>query len=243
MSTKPGALANVAPAEAPQGAEAAAGTSSFLTEIRSGGTGADGAPVTEIPSAPRFKVSGPTALVLVVAAVGIGALLGMRKLTSPGQAVASVNIDYTPGVRTATEAHKRIVEVLDRSTTPVQVPTDQIKKNPFQFATAPRAETTTDNQSEKEALEAARRSAAEVAARQKKIVDTLASLKVNGVMDGAVPVARVNGDMVRVGDQLAEGLFTVTAIGGRSVRLQVDGHEYELTMDETTPGSKSPRRR
>jgi len=242
MSNKPGALANVPPTDAPEAQSSGAG-SSFLTEIRSGGAGADGSPALEAPSAGRFKVSGPTALVLVVAAVGIGALLGMRKLTSPGAAVASVSIDYTPGQRTAGEAHKRLVDVLDRSTTPVQVPTDQIKKNPFQFATAPSNAEPIAKGGEDDEARAARLRAAEIAARQKQIGDQLATLRVNGVMNGVVPVARINEEMVRLGDTVSDGLFTVTAIGGRSVTLQADGREYEITMTETTGNSKSPRRR
>jgi len=243
MSTKPGALAPVAPSDGPEQAESGGGSSSFLSEIRSGGVGADGAPLPESTSPPRFRVSGPTALVLVVAAVGIGALLGMRKLTSPGAAMATVNIDYTPGQRGVADAHKRLVEVLDRSTTPVQVPTDQIKKNPFQFATAPTTATPIAKGGEDAEAAAIRMRAAELAARQKKIVDALGTLKVNGVMQGSVPVARVNGEMVRIGDTIAEGLFTVAAIGGRGVTLQADGREYELAMEEVTSGSKAPRRR
>lgn len=245
MSNTPGALANVEPSEPVAPAENTSGAGgSFLTEIRSSGAGAEGAIPSEPVAMPsRFRISGPTALVLVVAAVGIGALLGMRKLTNAGAAMASVNIDYTPGQRTAAQAHKRLVEVLDRSSTPVQVPTDQIKKNPFQLAVAPQTAPTPDTADDKTALEEARRNAAAIAARQKLIADKLGSLMVNGVMDGARPVARINGEMVQVGDTIADGLFTVTAIGGRAVTVQADGKEYELTMLETTGNSKSPRRR
>ncbi len=243
MSSKPGELANVTPAESPDKGDTGAATSTFLTDIKSSGANMEGG-VSEMPRAPRFKVSGPTALVLVVAAVGIGALLGMRKLTSPGAAVASVKIDYTPiSGRASVDAHKRIVEVLDRSSTPVQVPTDQIKKNPFQFTSAAQPATPIAKGGEDEEARLARLKAGEIAARQKKITDELGHLKVNGVMEGAVPVARINGETVRLGDTVADGLFTVTAIGGRSVTLQTDGRDYTLTMEETTGNSKSPRRR
>ncbi len=241
MSNKPGALAPVTPAETPEPAEGAGSTSSFLTEIRSGG--GDGMSVPDVPAPSRFKISGPTALVLVVAAVGIGALLGMRRLASPRAAMASVNIEYTPGQRAAGEAHDRLIEVLDRSSTPVQVPTDQIKKNPFQFATAPTTAEPMAKGGEDEEAKAARLRAAEIAARQKQITDTLATLRVNGVMQGPVPVARVNNEVVRLGDTLGDGLFTITAIGGRGVTVQADGREYEITMDETSGNARSPRRR
>lgn len=244
MSSKPGALANVTPSEPPaEAADGGGAGGNFLTEIRSGGAGVEGAPVIETPPAPRFKISGPTALVLVVAAVGIGALLGMRKLTAPGSALATVTIDYTPGKRSAADAHRRLVEVLDRSSTPVQVPTDQIKKNPFQLSVAPAAAPIAPGGEDKEAMEIRLR-AAELAARQKKLVDALGTLKVNGVMKGAVPVARVNGELVRVGDPVGDGLFRVSAIGERGVTLAADGKEYELTMEEVSSGgAKGPRRK
>ena len=242
MSDRPGAIAPVDNHQMTEEQSAVATGASFLTEIRAGGPMGDGTGGSDASYAPtsRLKLSAPTALVLVVAAVGIGALLGMRKLTGPGTTVAAVKIEYTPGDRTAREAHKRIVEVLDRSSTPVQVPTDQIKKNPFQLVAVTDGGTPKIDDSEQKNAE---RLAAQVAERERKKMTMLATLKVNSVLTGTVPVARVNNDVVRVGDAIGDGLFTVSAINGRGVTVEADGHEYELVMEEGAANPKAPRKR
>jgi len=63
------------------------------------------------------------------------------------------------------------------------------------------------------------------------VVDTLASLTLQGVLGGTIPVARVSGETVRVGDTLSE-IFTVKLITGRTVTLETDGKEFQLTMEE-----------
>lgn len=59
----------------------------------------------------------------------------------------------------------------------------------------------------------------------------MSQLKLHSVVGGRVPVARLGDQTVKVGDVVLE-LFTVTAIGGRSVALTVDGETYNLVMDE-----------
>ncbi|MCC6970295.1 MAG: hypothetical protein IT434_08745 [Phycisphaerales bacterium] len=206
-------------------------TSSFLSDIRGGGGAgeADGAPAKK-----RSKPSGSTALVFSGVLAGAGVLVAMRFFgLGPVAASAKVDVDYqAPANAKALQAdHERVLNTLERSTAAVQAqtPTDKLQKNPFQLVGAQPA-------SEAEAPADDGKRAAELAAKQKaerrgKIESALSQLKLHSVVGGRVPVARLGDQTVKVGDVVSE-LFTVTAIGGRSVALTVDGETYNLVMDE-----------
>ena len=51
------------------------------------------------------------------------------------------------------------------------------------------------------------------------------------MIGGRVPVAQISGDLVRIGDRIGE-YFVVVAIEGRLVRLEADGREFTLTLDD-----------
>lgn len=213
--------------------DAAGKGGSFLAELR-GASSADAADgvVTKAGGGGR-SVSTPAVLVAVVLVACAGLLWGMRKLgVGPLTGFDEVKIDYTPEGSAKNGAHKKLLGELERSGQPVQVPTEQITKNPFKLAAKPNdvIEPAKDNSEEilqKQLAATAKRKAE----HEKKIADTLASLALQGVLGGTIPVARVSGETVRVGDTLAE-LFTVKSITGRTVTLEADGKEFQLTMEE-----------
>lgn len=214
--------------------ESAGTASSFLAELRGGGGAevVEGAPT----STSKIKLTGPTLVLFAVAGAGAALLAGMRQL---GLKVASaaepeVAIDYTPGEarNISNRACDQIIAVLERSGTPVQVPGDQIHKNPFLLQESkPAVEQPGEDPSERDRKRRAEDEAKKARDRQGQIEQTLANVKLLGVLGGKVPVARLNGDTVRVGDTVGE-LFTVTAITGRSVTLQCDGKDYVISMED-----------
>lgn len=213
------------------GAEGADRTqaSSFLSDIRGGGGGEDGAAPKK-----RSKLSGSTTLVFTGVLAGAGVLAAMRFFgLGPVAASAKVDVDYqAPSNAKALLAdHERVISTLERSTAAVQAqtPTDKLQKNPFQLVSAqPMSATEAPVDDGKKAAELAAKQKAE---RRNKIETALSQLKLHSVVGGRVPVARLGDQTVRVGDIVSE-LFTVTAIGGRSVALTVDGETFNIVMDE-----------
>ena len=71
-------------------------------------------------------------------------------------------------------------------------------------------------------------------AHRKMIESELAGMKINGIMgadaSGNAGVARLNGELYRVGDEVAE-LFIVKAIRPRSVELDADGQVFTVSLD------------
>lgn len=243
MSARPGELAPTSQTE--DNPEAAASdatsgaTASFLAELR----GANGENPAGAGAEKKSKLSGPTLLVLGVVGAGVLLLLGMRKFaTNGGGEFNPIKIEYTqdPAAAARAKAQKGVLDALERSGSPIQIPTEQIKKNPFELASNPKV--TTEVTPTPAGMSEAEKQARAAAEKIKKTVETLASLKLNGVMDGPTPLARINGETVRAGDTLADGLFTVKEITGRTVILESGGKEYQLNMEASKVPGASPRR-
>jgi hypothetical protein len=199
-----------------------------------GGVGAalEGPPKRRIPTQAVVMV----ALVLVAA----GALFAMRRLgMGPLSAIAEPpKIEYDYEKAGAGADHRKLLADLSVSHVDHQVPSDQVQKNPFRLPELekPAVATPTPGKPTKDPEQEARE------ARAKLIADTLGTLKVHSVLSGSVPVARINDENVRVGDRLAT-VFTVVAIGQRSVDLQADEQVYTISIDDEVnrgPAGRKP---
>jgi len=71
---------------------------------------------------------------------------------------------------------------------------------------------------------------AELQARLAKVQSEFNKLELNSVLGGSMPIARISGEAVRVGDKIGD-YFTVVAIHGRSVELSAEGEIYTLFME------------
>jgi hypothetical protein len=190
------------------------------------------------PARKGLRSTQTIALALLVAAAG-GVVYGMRQAgIGPMGALATTKMpDYdvtkAPGSKTAD--HRRVLAQLEASTTGAQVPADQVQKNPFRLADLLSTDAGPADDGASEAAERARaeRMRRDAEARAKRVAGELASLKVNAIMGGSNPVARIGGDLYRVGDTVGE--FTVTAIRAREVDLESDGQTYTLSLDQPDP--------
>lgn len=209
--------------------------------------GADPAPVdpSVAPARRGLRSTQTVALALLVAAAG-GVVYGMRQAgIGPMGALATTKMpDYdvtkAPGSKTAD--HKRVLAQLEATTTGAQVPPDQVQKNPFRLADLLSTDAGPIDDGASEAAERARaeRARRDAEARAKRVASDLASLKVNAIMGGSTPVARLSGEMYRVGDRVGD--FTVTAIRAREVDVEADGQTYTLSLDQPDP-KKAPKRK
>lgn len=198
--------------------------------------------------AKQSRVSRQTVLMILVFAAAGGALFAMRHLAmGPQSSVAEVQIDYDLHAAPAPVSgarHRRILDDLSTTGAEVQVPPDLVQKNPFKIAESlTRPEPVRDTgpgDADRRAREEAERLRREQERRQREIESALASLNVQSVVGGPVPVARISGRTVRIGD-VVEGIFTVVGIEGRSVTIEADGKLYTISMQ--AGGASPPRRR
>lgn len=179
------------------------------------------------------KYSGGLVLVLVVGIAG-AALWGMRQMgTSGSKSFANgPEIEYPIDDlvnASGSNDHSKILDQLEASGEVAHIPLDEVLINPFSWNITEIADTTTTTTTKA----APQVDQAEIARieRLRKIESEFSILRLNSVMGGSMPVARISGEMVREGDRLGE-FFRVKRISQRSVILTVDGLEYLLSMDQ-----------
>lgn len=201
----------------------------------------------DLTAAPKSRFNMQIVVLAIIVCVAGGVLYAMRRVgLAPAAGIAQTDFKYDlpqspPGAKTD---HKNVLADLNASRTQQQVPTDQVKKNPFRMSGAVMSGPAADPvdpgkaQSAMDAAErAARQKADREAAEQAKTIDTaLKQLQLNGVMAGRVPVARINGKLYREG-QVVNKWFTIRSIEGLKVVLEAEGKQYDLSIAEPD-GSK-----
>jgi hypothetical protein len=176
-------------------------------------------------------VVGAVACIFAMRQFGLGAL----------PALGATELEYKPAQATSAASAKQVLAELERSRKAVQVSAEHIKSDPFELAGVKSVEAPLADPNAA-AGAAARLAEEQRRAREKQLSDSLAKLELQGMMQGAVPVARINDELVKVGMTVGEH-FTVVAIEGRGVTLAADGKEYILTLDMDGGGSGGSRRR
>lgn len=178
----------------------------------------------------RQLLSGP-ALIIVIIAVAGGALFGMRKLgLGADLALADITIDYPFDEQKKTksvEDHQKLLADLRNSGEVVQVPLKSVQMNPFEWRGRREAVETPDIAPVAEDPTA--RAERLRLQRLQELRGRVKSLKLAGVMGGRVPMARINGELARVGDTIDED-FVVAEIEGRRVTLEAMGERFELSI-------------
>lgn len=179
------------------------------------------------------RVSTQMVALVLVLVLGGGLLWGMRKLgIGPLNHFAGASMpdyDMSQLGTNKTADHKRILDELTANYSKTQVPLDQVQRNPFRLADGlSKPEVKPGEDPAKVTAEQQKRIALQ---RKDKVKAALANLKLNGVLGGSTPVARISGDAVRIGETVGD-YFTVKAIHGRSVELTCENEVYTLTMDD-----------
>lgn len=203
------------------------------------------------PPKRSFVGSQNALLALVILAAG-GALFAMRYLgMGPRSSIAEqarlpFEVDRPRDV--SFTQHKQAIAELSASRIVSQVPGDQVQRNPFalegiiqvsQRAPAPAAGESAEARA---ARLAAEKQARDAASHAQQIQTTVAGLTVNSVIvGGPVPVARINGDLYRIGDVIDE-LLTIKDIHGRGVVLEADGKTYAIDVAEGKSAAPSTHR-
>lgn len=195
--------------------------------------GPGGFVVHDEPSAKSQKLSSIGLIVLVVAAAA-ALLFGMRQLgMGPKLDFGNVQIDYPLEGDPAAKAvdHKRVLDDLLNGGKAVRVPIEQVQTNPFEW----RSLKPDDKPAAVSAEDPAARARRELEQRKKRIADAAGALVLQSVMAGRIPIARISGETVRVGDRIADE-FTVRSIEKRHVDVEAsDGQLFTITLGQQPP--------
>ncbi len=194
-------------------------------------------------SVKESKVSAHMAVAMGVVAVGAGVIYAIRYIgMQAGLDEKVVSIDYTSQANTG-DFNKRFGQVmseLDESTIAVQLSEyDSFVDAPFARPSAIGSEAEIVrpqpgmSEAERLAMQRERELELERQRRYDEVIAEANRLKLQGVVGGTRPAARVSGQAVAVGSKLA-GFFVVTKITGRSVIIEADGMRFELAMGEET---------
>lgn len=173
----------------------------------------------------KARVSTGSLILLLVVIVAGGVLYIMRQFgLGTRLELVDVKIDYPiDDAKRNNTAHEKVLAELRDSAVAVQVPLNDVKKNPFELGLRK------EEPLPRKIAEPIDREAYEREQRQRLIQTTFKSLELNSVLAGSTPIARISGENVRVGDKV-RNLFIVHAIHGRSVELIADGEKYTLSM-------------
>ncbi len=209
--------------------------------------GEEGAPDLFAKKASPYR--GQTMFIAVVLVMGAGAIFGMRQLAvSAAKAGELFNLNFEPQAEDVELNRKftKVMEDLERSGRPMQVPIDQLHGSPFQFELRAEAEPEPGEdpslaylrEQERQRARDAELAREAAAARDAEIASQLKHLALQGVLGGTSPVARISGETYSEGDTIGE-MFEVARIEGRGVILTVDGRFFVLQIGrearEVTP--------
>ncbi len=212
----------------------AAGTRLFVDL----GNGAGAIPVRAEVGRGSLVKSSYAAVSAFMVLLAAGGIFGMRKLgMSVGTASAEVPvaIETSGSVKIETGRFEKLMSDLAAGDRPVQVDSSKLGRSPFELTVegeTAAVETVKESEEARLARLAEEARVKAEADRKRQIETALAGLKLYGVVGGRTPAARVNDKIVRVGDEV-EDLFKVKSIAVRSVVLEADGVEYEITMGNT----------
>jgi len=123
------------------------------------------------------------------------------------------------------EAEEVIAE-LDRSQAPAQIPVEWIERNPFVLVETEEEEVETAATTDQPDA-----SAVAMARVREEVTRAMDRIELGSIVGGRVPVARVNGEMLQIGDKV-DGVLTIRAIEGRIVEFKGDdGRVFHANPD------------
>ena len=181
--------------------------------------------------------SNKTRRVAVAGLVIIGAAGGIYVMRQVGlgaaSVIASIVVDYDPNEFKIGPGDPAVLAELERGRLAVQVPAETLEQDPFRLLTQSVDQPVTDTPRQLVSAEELARQQ-----RDKKIKEAADKVDVQSVMGGPIPLARINGTMVRLGDTVLE-IFEVHSIEGRAVVLRSGTQLFGYQMRE--PGVKWTR--
>lgn len=184
------------------------------------------------------KMSQQSLVMAVVFAVSAAAIFGMRTLgTRAGIAMGGEVVDYTPPDMEKAKSYDRIMSEIARVQTPLDVTLGEFGKSPFMLEAPPQpvmlegpGENPLDEATQKKQEQERKR-----AERIAHLSEKLGTLKLQSIMTGKRPLARISGETIQVGQTVLEE-FVLMRIEDRSIVLTADDMQFELSLETHEPG-------
>lgn len=224
-----------APFEASEAAVASVGSAEGSRLFVDLGSGAGAIPVRAQEGRSSLLKSSFAGVSVFMVVLAAGAIFGMRKLGTGVKSAAAdvpITLEAPAAAKVDSDRFEQLMAELEAGDRPVQIDSSKLGRSPFELAveaTAPKVESAGETEEQRAARLAEEARLRAEAERKRLIETTLNGLKLYGVVGGRVPAAKINTQIVRAGDTIAD-LFVVKQILARSVVLEADGVEYELTM-------------
>ena len=201
--------------------EDAAQSQSIMTQL--GGSGGDDFDVTSA-SAPNKTLPLQAIAIGLVLVIAAGALFLMRREgTRAGMRFDDIRIVVPPDTTIQKVANEEeILDALAQTGLPNQVPVENIHQNPFALGDGDPVDTGPVRPVGNPEEIAAER-------RRVQIQEAIGRIDVQSIMNGRVPIAKINGKLYKVGDVI-DNLLRVERIDGRSAYFSVDDKVFEVQM-------------
>ncbi len=200
------------------------------------GSGAGAVPVRADLGRGAMLRSSHAIVVAFMVVLSAGGIMLMRQFgvgVKTASADFNVTLDRVDRPKIEAARFETLMTTLESGDRPLQVdPSKILQPSPFELKVE--SATFVDNTPRETPEERALREAAEAKARAVRdrelaIERALGTLRLQSIVGGRIPAARVNAQIVRAGDVVAD-LFAVKEIRDRSVILECDGKIYELGL-------------
>ena len=198
-----------------------------------------------VPGKSKNRLSGQIACMVIIVAVSAATIFFMRQYgVKAGINFDTVAVEYQQPDEAKARTYQRIMADLSRIQKPMEVALGEFGASPFMLdrpvtRVNPANPTGPEMTPEEIAAEAERR---RVEQEREEMMMALRNLKLQGVMGGSVPLARISDRNYRVNDVIYD-VFTITKIEGREVTVQCKGESFTISMEDVDAGPKaSPMR-
>jgi hypothetical protein len=188
-----------------------------------------------LSGAPRTRFHTQHVIIVTTLALSVALIYGMRRYGMQSGLkfnIADLSYKRDESQHRRAEGFQRVMAELNAMN---QQATEGVRLNPFKLMGAEAGDVKNDPIPRDDSADIAKRKADE---RVRKLADELASLKLGSIMKGRVPLARINDELVRVGDAVGEN-FKIISIQPLSVTVEADGKKFTLELaDESGPKPK-----
>lgn len=190
---------------------------------------------------PRQRLSGQIACMVIIVAVSAATIFFMRQYgVKAGIDFDTVAVEYQQPDEAKARTYERIMADLSRIQKPMEVALGEFGASPFMLdrpvtKVNPLNPTGPAMTPEEIAAQAERR---RIEQEREEMLMALRGLKLQGVMGGGTPLARISDQTYRVGDAIYD-IFTITKIEGREVTVTCRNETFTISMEAGDAGPKA----
>lgn len=189
-----------------------------------------------LSAAPRAKFHTQHVIIVTTLALSVALIYGMRRYGMQSGLkfnIADLSYKRDESQHRRAEGFQRVMAELNAMNTQT---TEGVKMNPFKLMGAEAGDAKNDPAPRDDSADIAKRKADE---RARKLADEFAGLKLGSIMKGRIPLARINDELVRVGDTVGEN-FKVVSIQPLSVSVEADGKKFTLELADESGAKLKP---